>query len=396
MANFDKPHDNVDMENTGQALQNEAAEVKRLEIISQKWGDRLDDFDLPCPLCKGELKFQGVTRGKLYEFAEGEPGIVAPLDVFPITFVCNLCGYIAEFDAELFNPAYLAQISGAAPERIAELMGPDFKVLLLLRGDERNKTILDLATAVAGQRQGDVIVINAAGGETSARTLEERVHHYRPAPGNPAPVFILRPDSSKIQEAVPQLLARQRCNLMMVSAKGWSREEEGSIVSAIKKVLSEQICDIALVFDRGFHEIDRILLATSGGPSAKVAAPYAVDLARAFDAELHLLYIASPDSPGGEEEGHRRIAETLDYLALDPNVIFKRHITVGKDSAQEIIDASGDYDLLLIGGSPRSLRGSIRLDTASARIARNSPATSVVVLAQQNQDRSWLSRLLGR
>jgi hypothetical protein len=118
------------------------------------------------------------------------------LDVFPITFTCNLCGYIAEFDAELFNPAYLARLSGGAPERVAELMGSDFKVLVLLRGDERNMTILDLATGIAGERQGDVIVINAAGSEASARVLEERVRHYEPAPGNPAPVFFLRPGSS--------------------------------------------------------------------------------------------------------------------------------------------------------------------------------------------------------
>jgi hypothetical protein len=40
---------------------------------------------------------------------------------------------------------------------------------------------------------------------------------------------------------------------MMLSAKGWTQEEEADVVSAIKKVISDQICDIALVFDRGFR-----------------------------------------------------------------------------------------------------------------------------------------------
>jgi nucleotide-binding universal stress UspA family protein len=394
MTQFDRIEKNMELEQEEQALRTEEAAIKRLEILSRKWGDRLDDFELPCPLCKGDLKFQGVTRGQLYEFAEGEPGVVTPLDVFSITFTCNLCGYIAEFDAELFNPAYLVRLSGGSPERVAELMSSDFKVLVLLRGDERTTTILDQATAVAGERQGDVIVINTAGSEASAMALEERVRHYEPGLGKPAPVFFLRPDSSKIQEAVPKILSRQQCNLMMLNAKGWSREEEAEVVSAIKKVFSEQICDIALVFDRGLGEVSRILLATSGGPSARIAAPYAVDLAKAFDAELHLLHVASPDNPIGEDEGQRRISETLENSGMDLSVKIKRHILVGKNPAQEIIDASSAYDLLIIGGSPRSLGSSIRLDTDSARIARNSPVTAIVVLAQEQRDRSWLSRLL--
>src|SRR5215470_11427236 len=94
---------------------------RQAEQISHRWGERLDRFELPCPMCKGELQFQGARRDRLYEFAEGEPGTVTPLNVLPISFVCNRCGYTAEFDAELFNPAYLAKLQGASPDRVAEL-----------------------------------------------------------------------------------------------------------------------------------------------------------------------------------------------------------------------------------------------------------------------------------
>src|SRR6266849_6398296 len=80
---------------------------RQAQLLSRQCGDRLDDFKLPCPLCRGQLVFEGARRNPLYEFAENEPGTIDFLNLLTLSFICDRCGYVAEFDAELFNPAYL-------------------------------------------------------------------------------------------------------------------------------------------------------------------------------------------------------------------------------------------------------------------------------------------------
>src|SRR5688500_15145763 len=154
--------------------------LRQARTLSRKWQDRLDDFDLPCPLCKGDLIFHGVNADRLYEFAEGEPGTVEPLNIYPIIFVCNKCGYNVEFDSELFNPAYLAKLAGAEERKLAELTVRDFRVLVPLRGDERSETLLDIATTIAGERHGDVIILDLAKTDSLEAMLVENIHQYRP------------------------------------------------------------------------------------------------------------------------------------------------------------------------------------------------------------------------
>jgi nucleotide-binding universal stress UspA family protein len=373
----------------------EQVALRRAREISQKWANRLDEFDLPCPLCKGHLEFHGVTHERLYEFAEGEMGVVDPLDIYPVDFVCNKCGYTAEFDTDLFNPAYLAKQAGAETERVEELTIKDYRVIVPLRGDERNDTLLCLATAIAGERHGDVAVLDAAKDATHEAMLVEKLEEFKPATGDPAPVEVIRKGSGQLHEVLPDILKEHDCHMLLLNAKGWTRVEETGIVSSINEVLEDRICEIALVYDRGLHDVNRILLTTAGGPSARAAAPLARDLALAFDAELHLLYIASPNNPDGEDEGQRKITETLERIVFDERLKLQRRIISDDKPVEAVIRESASYDLLLVGGSPKSWRTRRSLDTHSAKIARNSDATALVMLSSMPTSRSWLSRLLG-
>lgn len=369
--------------------------LRQARTLSRKWQDRLDEFELPCPLCKGDLIFHGVNADRLYEFAEGEPGTVEALNIYPIIFVCNKCGYNVEFDSELFNPAYLAKLAGAEEHKVVELTVRDFRVLVPLRGEERSNTLLDLATTIAGERHGDAVVLDLAKTDSLEAMLVEKVQNYTPGIGDPSPVHIVRKGQKELQEVIPEILEEQRCNLLLFNAKGWSRTEEAAIASIIDETLHSAVCDVGLVFDRGFRDVHRIMLATSGGPSAKAAAPFAHDLARALDAELHLLYVASPDAANGEDEGQRHIAATMENIPYDENLKLQKRVIFNKKPIDAIIAESANYDLLVMGGSPKGWHNRLRLDTVSTKIARNSTATAMVMLAREGRIRSWLSRLLG-
>jgi nucleotide-binding universal stress UspA family protein len=367
---------------------------QQAHLLSHRWEERLDRFELPCPLCKGELRFQGARRNPLYEFAEGEPGVVNPLNLLSISFTCDQCGYNAEFDADLFNPAYLAELQGARPDQVAQLTVRDFRVLVPLVGKERNETLLDLASALAGVRSGEVIVLNVARDETVAEHLRDKLHHYRPGVGDPAPVHVLRYQSDDIGDAIVNVSAQQRCQLLLIGWRGWTRNQQAVMGTVLDPVLNEAICDVGVVHDRGLPTVRRILLPTSGGTSAKVSARIAYDLAKAFDAELHLLYVAPPNVPNAEAKGQAHITKTLhDLNHGSSEVIIERRVVTSGNVVRTIVDESSGYDLLILGASHRNWRGKFGHDSIAAKIVRNSNPTAIVVSARHSQIGSWLNRL---
>ena len=367
---------------------------ERARELSRKWEEILGDFSLPCPMCRGEMELEGVSPVRLYEFAEGEPGTVTSLDLLPIHFTCNRCGYAAEFDAQLFNPAYLAKLEGAQPERVNRLSVRDFRVMVPLRGDERSKTLLDLATAIAKSRNGDIVVLDASSNEILSERLQEKLQEYRPPVGSPAPATFIRRTYASLKTHMAEAVARNRCSMLLIEARGWGNEGQADVGPIIEETLSGDLCEVAVVHDRGLNQVNRVLLATSGGPNAQAAASYVLDFVRAFDAELHLLYIASADDPESQSLGQTCITETLGNLNVD-GIKLQKRVIVDKDPVQALISQSANYDLLILGGSPRDWRGKIRLNSFSAKVARNSDTTTVVLIAPGDQPLSFLGRLLG-
>lgn len=373
--------------------------LRRAQRISEKWGKRLDDFELPCPLCKGELQFQGVYYDHLYEFAEGEPGVINEMDVLPISFVCSHCGYTAEFDADLFNPAFLAQLQGAPPQRVQELTVRDFTVLIPLTGKEENNTLLDLATAVAEAQNGRAVVFNATHNEGDDLHLRHKLEQYQPQAGAPAPIYMARNHVISPAEALAKVAERERCDLLLITAHGLDQtggDSQTAVIDIIKPVLNKSLCDVAIVHNRGQGpEVKRILLATAGGPNAKIAAQLAVNLASAFNAEIEFLNVASPNNPDARADGQARIAETLHDVLIADNVRFRTRVVVSSEPVQAIVQEASGFDLLLIGDSPRSWRGKVPLNSISAKTARNCTATAIIVLGRHNQIQSWIDRLFG-
>jgi nucleotide-binding universal stress UspA family protein len=374
------------------------------EIVRRRWGDRLDRFSLPCPVCRGTMTFQGVRTEQLYEFAAGEPDTVTPLAVQPLTFICERCGYSADFDAELFNPAHLAQLQGAPPERVAALSVRDYQVLVPLTGGERSTTLLDLASAVAGVRHGEVVVLHvappAAGDSALADALRERLEHYTPEVGNPAPVQLLRRQAGDVGDAIVATAADERVELLLAGWRGWTRGHDAVMGHVLDTLLNEALCDVGVVHDRGLAAVRRILLPTAGGPHARVGAALAFDLALAFGAELELFYVAAPGTPDPERAGGAAMRTILRELGdrqpeEGPTVDVLRRVTTAPDAAQAIVEEAAAYDLVVLGASPRNWLGRIRRGDLALKIARNCNPTSIVVSARTSLLSSWLSRMMG-
>lgn len=365
---------------------------ERARQLSNRWEDVLEDFLIPCPMCRGEMKMQGVSPTRLYEFAEGEPGTVNPMDLLPIAFICTRCGYTAEFDSQLFNPAYLARLEGAPANQIDRLSLRDYHILVPLRGNEHNETLLDLASAIAKSRNGDVTVLDASNSESMSDRLADKVQNYHPLVGGPAPVTFIHRTPDSLKTNLAQAITHNHSRLLLIEDRGWGNSGQAEVSPLIEEIMRDDLCEVAIVNDRGLQQVNRVLLATSGGPNAKAAAPLVLDIVRGYDAELHLLYIASPGEPDRQAIGQARIAETLEGLNTE-GIKLQKRIIADSDPVQALISESGNYDLLVIGGSPRNWRSKMMFNSHSGKVARNSDTTTIIVITPGDQPLPFFNRL---
>jgi len=118
---------------------------------------------------------------------------------------------------------------------------------------------------------------------------------------------------------------------------------------------------------------ERILVPTDGTATAEAAMEHALDLARRYDADVHVLHViddwrydTSIESAVAplREEGEAYV-ERLEAAATDASVPVTTAVELGKPG-QDVLDYVGDHDVDLVvmgtrgrGGLPRRLLGSV-------------------------------------
>jgi len=379
-------------ERKGEQTQPEQPGIReRAEEVSERWGEVLEDFRLPCPMGGGTMQAQGVVHNRLYEFQTGEPGAVNPVEVLSISFVCTRCGYTTTFDAKMFKPACVAQLEGVSPEECLQMTRPSFGVLLPLRGGEDAQTFLDLATAIAAIHDGDVLAFSIASNTRGEESLARRVRNYEPRLGAHAPFLALRRGGETVKETLDETLSHFESDLILVDAHAWFLDQERELANLLSDLLKSSKSDIGIVYNRGLESVGRVLLATSGGPNAQAAAPLVLDVLKAFDAQLEVLYVADPEER--EEVGLSRISDT--FAGLDvTDVEVEKQVILSEQPIQTIRNEAADSDLLILGASRADLRGTSWENSFANQVAEGVDITTVVVLSRGGGRRPWLKQLL--
>jgi nucleotide-binding universal stress UspA family protein len=125
------------------------------------------------------------------------------------------------------------------------------------------------------------------------RALEEYVDHVREAGGTIAESHLMVGDAAK---EIVELAERLGVGLVVVGSRGHGRIRRALIGSVSTSVLRHAHCSVLVV--RGYGDEQetlglsdkKIFVATDGSEEASGAALAAIELARASDSELHVVY----------------------------------------------------------------------------------------------------------
>lgn len=328
--------------------------------------------------------------------------------------------------------------------RQPESKAREYRILVPVGPEEERHLILKMATNLAHQLDGEVIPLQVIETpdplaiEEGRRIAQERNVLFqwstRVADDVGVPIHPITRLARNVAEGIIDTVAEEGCNLVMMSWSVTSSGPDDRIGGTLSSVARRTPSDVAVVAYRpekiqllrkegkfpsngdGGSAVSgevgflprQILVPTSGGPHAPLAIQLALLLARESDATVTTAYIANPDAEEDEiANGKQLIQQTIERMREQsedlplPNQgksVFKQIDIEGRvitaDSVVEgLVEASKDYDLIMIGSSEESLIDQMLFGSIPEEVAKGSSSPVIIVKSYPGLPRFWLRRM---
>lgn len=282
-----------------------------------------------------------------------------------------------------------------------EKAGSGPTVLVALANPEHEKDLITLASAIAHQRNGDVLAIHIvqvpdqtpleAGAEyldhIAAESRELLADARTDAETYGVPVTTRNVIS---RHSFKSIFSTARTHDVDLVVMGWSegtRLSPGRAERGIDDLTRDLPCDV-LVLKNDEFDASRILVPTAGGPDSELSAEIARLLRAEYGSEITLLHVVTGEA---EEEQARQFLTTW---ATDQDLSsIQTRIDTSGDVEDAIRVAASEHTMVIIGATEqgllsRLLHGSLAFDVVES-------LDMPVLLAERSRERSLKERILG-
>ena len=183
-------------------------------------------------------------------------------------------------------------------------------------------------------------------------------------------------------------------DLILLGWRGYTRSAGASMGPIIDPVIRNAPCDVTVAKGAEWSGAKKILVPTSGGPNAPIAARLAWVLSEVYQSEVTALYVQLGRATRRRmEENRRLIAKTLKGLEFHHPP--QQEVVVADSVVDGIVREAQDYDLVLLGASEEGLFDQFAFGSIPQQIAARVPRTAVVVKRYGGPTELW-TRKLGR
>lgn len=277
-----------------------------------------------------------------------------------------------------------------------------YRVLVPVGPSERPSQLIRLAVALAGGEGGEVLPLRVVTlpaqvplheGARKAQGVESVFSWSLGAEdtGSVSLTPVTRVARS-VSQGIIDTATEEKCDLILLSWEGYSETKGRILGQTLDPVVENAPCDVVLVKGDQLSTPKTILLPTSGGPHASIAAQVGVKLAGLYGGQVTVVYVCREGATEEERQhGMDMIARTIQGLPTDE--LIKTRLVTAPGIVRGILSEAEDYDLMLLGASEEGLFDRVLFGTIPERIARKSPVPVMIVKQRAPLPQFWLRRV---
>jgi len=306
---------------------------------------------------------------------------------------------------------YVAHVKGkyiAAQEGIVvfkakrEPVKAQYRVLVPLEPGRRHSQLIRLAVALAGDEGGEVLPLRVVTLPAQAPLREgsrmaegiESLFTWSLAAEDTGSVSLtpITRVARSVSQGIIDTAAEEKCDLILLGWEGYSEAKRRIMGGILDPVVEKAPCDVVLVKGDTLTAMDKILVPTSGGPHAPIAAQVALKLAKLSGAQVTVLYVCREGALAEDRQhGLEMIAQTVRGLETDGLV--KPKVITAPGVVSGILAEARNYDLMLLGASGEGLFDRFLFGTIPERIASRSPVPVMIARERAPLPEFWLRRV---
>ncbi len=278
-----------------------------------------------------------------------------------------------------------------------------YRVVVPLSNPDTVDSLIDIAMAVAKSHDGEIVaqttilVPKQLPIQDGLRLAQHRRPLIKKAQTRARKHGVdLIPDlrvAHSLRQAIIGSVTAHKADLLIMGWKGFTRTRDKIFGEITDHMLRYCPCDLTVV-KMVPSKVDRILLATSGGPHATLGAGYAMDVANAYKATIDSCVVIPSDADEAtEQEAKERITKSLTKIVPDHS--FGERVIKSDSIAAGIAKASKDYDAVVIGAAAAKPFTQIIAGDIPEKVAQYSPRSVMLVRKWQGPMSGLFRKLFG-
>lgn len=179
---------------------------------------------------------------------------------------------------------------------------------------------------------------------------------------------------------------------------GWDRIKiagEKTLEESLNQIVKAAPCDVAILRGGWTDSVNRISIATAGGPHAAEALKLGQQLADLEGGQVEALYVI-PGPPTSEKEAQARSRLDQALAGLENPEAIQTRIAVAGDIKNGILKETSGSNLLLLGASHQGFTDQDVFDGIPVEVAGSRPGTTLLVKHFEGAGQFTLQRIWDR
>lgn len=286
-----------------------------------------------------------------------------------------------------------------------EVVTKEFKAMLPIANPESIKPLIKFAAPIVNYNNGQLTLLNVidipallpmGGGRKyikKSRPIIEKAISV--SEKYDIPINSIIKISHRTEKAITDTVKNKKIDLLFLGWRGYTRKSDYIFGSVIDPIIANAECDtmVLKVRKNKLGKIKNILLPVSDIRNTRLSIDMSANIARAFNAKLHLLHIMPLRSTNKSESLKKKIINRLNGFSG----IEKENIIIEKSSniVETILDYSKKYDLLVLNTPRESIFKMFFVGNKVQYIAKNSSSAVLLVKKYEGRLKTLLQKIFG-